>query len=52
MATVPDSETAAKIFKLLDAKHISGMGIVNGEGKLVSNLSRSDLRVCWKVSHF
>jgi CBS-domain-containing membrane protein len=44
--TVPDTESAAQVFKLLDDKHISGIGIVDGDGKLVSNLSRSDLRVC------
>lgn len=43
--TVPDSSTAAEVFKTIATKNLSGIGVVDPHGKLVGNTSGSDMKM-------
>lgn len=45
VVTAKASDSAASVLRLVDSKGLSGVAIVDADGKLVSNLSASDLRV-------
>jgi len=43
---VVDSDSAACAFELLDAKRLSGIAVVDDEGKLIGNTSARDVKLC------
>ena len=43
---VVDSDSAACAFELLDAKRLSGIAVVDEEGKLIGNTSARDVKLC------
>jgi CBS domain-containing protein len=44
VATIPDTASAADAFELLDAKRLSGIAVVDEDGRLVGNTSAKDIK--------
>ena len=52
VATLDDSVPALEAFRIMDAKRITGLGIVNAQGRLTGNISARDLKLFVKHIDF
>lgn len=45
VVTVPETERAANVFKLMNVKRLSSVGVVDRAGRIIGNTSASDLKL-------